>query len=157
MIYFVFGLLTLALLRNIKDYDRFMATALIGFVTALSYAIYYSPAYYWITDIVGYWGYMMIAPTLSVIALYFLKTRLSTVLMLLFTLITFTNLVCFFWEKVSNVDYYDYLLWGFFFVEIAILLSERVTDAIFNVYYRVFHSSHMDRVPAYHRLKDCIR
>jgi hypothetical protein len=157
MIYLIFGLLALALLRNIKDYDRLIVTATVGFITALSYTLYYSQAYYWITDLFGYWGYMVIEPTAMIMALYFLKSRISTVLMLLFVLVNLTNLVCFFWEKVSDVSFYDYLLWGFFFVEIAILLSERVTDAVFNVYYRIFHPSHLDRVPAYHMLKNCIR
>ena len=146
-LYIVMGFLMLAVLWNIANVERLLVAAVVSSITLISYWVYYfGPAEYLIHHM-GYWGYLSLAPIISIGVLYFIRNVTSTSLMLLFVVLIFTHLICYLVELfgVTIDEGYQYISWAFFAIEILILMSERVSHAVFNLCHRVYHSSHLDR------------
>lgn len=156
-VYIAISALFLASIRNWSDENKLLTSMAVTFVTALSYYVYHiGPAEYLIHSM-GYWGYLSLAPLLSIILLSFIRCVTSTALMLLFVLLILTHLGCYLFELggfyVDGV--YQYIAWGYFALEIIILLSERVGNG-FIKYCRSLYPSNLDSHHFHHWPKDTI-
>jgi hypothetical protein len=154
MIYFIFAMLGLTLIRNWGYGHRFCAASVVTLVTAFSYALYHSPLYLYVYDLVGYWVYLSIAPMLSIGLLWLVRGRTAFALTVLFAGIVVTNFTCLFMGLVVNMDVlYQYLVWIAFAIQIAILMSWRITDAINDWATGFFTRIHLAGLPHHYLLR----
>ena len=148
-VYLVFAGLMLAMIRNIQDESRFLTASVVMFVTTLSYAVYFSGPLEYLVHHLSWWGYLSLAPLLSIALLYYIKSPTSLALMLLFLLIILTHLGCYLIESAGFYvdEVYQYVSWAFYGVELIILFSKRVCYGVVD---RIYNSPHLDSHHRHH-------
>ena len=130
--FFVILTLVIVSLRNGIETNRGLACIAALWSTVPGYFIYQSDWYFPIVDILGSYGYQSATPLLAIFALALIRDKLSTVLMCLFTVLIFANLY-FFWLEGQNYQIQDIqqaFVWLVFFIEVALMLSQRLTNGI---------------------------
>lgn len=157
-VYVVMGFLMLAVLRNIANEDRLLTASVVTLVTLASYWAYHFGPVEYLTHNIGYWAYLSLAPLASICLLWFVRNTTSTALMLLFVVLILIHLVSYLVESLGVYvdDIYQHISWVAFATEIIILMSERVSNAVFNLCHRVYHASHLDSNRLDHWFKDTL-
>ena len=127
--------LVLVALRNGCETKRGTACIAVLWTTAPGYFIYPTDLYFTLVDALGSYGYQSATPLLAICALACIKDKLSTVLMSLFTVVIFAN-IYFFWLEGQGHQIQDIqqtFVWSVFVVEVALMLSPRLTNGIHRV------------------------
>jgi hypothetical protein len=136
---FVILTLTLVTLRNGSDTPRGFACIAVLWSTVPGYLIYDSSWYWPIVDVLGSYGYQSATPLLAIIALSFIRDKLASVLMYLFSMLILAN-IYFWWQEgnshqVQNVQ--QSVVWTVLVVEVVLMLSPRLTNGIHGVIQRI--------------------
>ena len=124
--------LVLIAIRNGVETDRGIICVAVLWCTWPGYLIYHTELYFEVVDIIGSYAFQCLTPLLAVFILSFMRDKLSTVLMLLFTVLILAN-GYFFWlegigYQVQKVQ--QAFVWFVFFIEVALMLSQRLTNGI---------------------------
>ena len=135
--------LALASILNGYETRRAYACMAVLWVSVASTALYESTLYFPLADTLGYYGYQSLTPLLSICILANIKCRLSSCLMVLFCILISGNIIAWYAEGLGiNVEaFYQQAVWAIFIIELALMLSKRLT----NVVHGVVHRSRLDR------------
>lgn len=130
--FLIISLLILITLRNGFETKRGLACIAVLWTTVPGYMLYNTELYFPIADTIGSYGYQSVTPVLSICALAFIRDKLSTVLMCLFCVLILGN-IYFFWlegqgYQIQNA--HQSMVWAVFFIEVALMLSLRLTNGI---------------------------
>jgi hypothetical protein len=100
--------------------------------TLPGYLIYETQWYFPIVDALGSYGYQSATPLLAIVALSFIRDKLASVLMCLFSMLILAN--GYFWMQEGNAQQIQAIqqaiVWAVFIIEIALMLSPRLTNGI---------------------------
>ena len=124
----------LVILSIINSYDTKRGLVIIAVLwsTVPGYFIFETDLYWWALDIFGDYGYQSLTPLLAICTLSFIRCKLSTVLMCLFSMLILAN--CWFWwlEGFGHEVYeaQQSIVWAVFVVEVVLMLSKRLTNGI---------------------------
>ncbi len=124
----------LVILSIINSYDTKRGLVIIAVLwsTVPGYFVFETDLYFWMVDIFGDYGYQSLTPLLAICTLSFIRCKLSTVLMCLFSMLILAN--CWFWwlEGFGHEVYeaQQSVVWAVFVVEVVMMLSKRLTDGV---------------------------
>jgi peptidoglycan/LPS O-acetylase OafA/YrhL len=129
----VISLLVIAVLRNTGDDDRVAACNTLLWIATPSYYIYSTELYNTVTGYIGYFPYQAIFPLLYILVLSRIKCRLSTCLMAMCMIEISVNIGAFLIEghKEEVSGTYLNIIWYIFIIEVALMLSRRVTNGVY--------------------------
>jgi hypothetical protein len=137
--FFVILTLTLVTLRNGSDTPRGFACIAVLWSTVPGYLIYDSNWYWPIVDVLGSYGYQSATPLLAIVALSFIRDKLASVLMYLFSMLILSNI--YFWWQEGNGHQIQIIqqsiVWMVFVIEVLLMLSPRLTNGIHGVVQRI--------------------
>lgn len=131
-------LLCLVAIRNGSDTDRGLTCVAVLWSTIPGYWLYHTDYYFTLVDIFGSYGYQSLTPLLAIFVLSFIRGKLSAILMLLFFVLICAN-TYFFWlegqgQQVQSAQ--QLFVWLIFFIEVALMLSPRLTNGIHGSFQR---------------------
>ena len=136
--FFVILTLVLVTIWNGSDTPRGLSCIVVLWATAPGYFIYETELYYPIVEYLGSYGYQSATPLLAIIILSFIRDKLSTVLMCLFSMLILAN--GYFWWQEGNghqiQEIQQAVVWIVFAIEVALMLSPRLTNGIHGVIQR---------------------
>lgn len=126
-------------LHNGSDTPRGHVCIAVLWCTVPGYLIYDSDWYYYLRDMLGSYGYQSATPFLAILILSLIRDKLSTILICLFSMLILTNGV--FWYLEGNGYHIQTtqqaILWSVFIIEVALMLSPRLTNGIHGVVQRI--------------------
>ncbi len=128
----VITILVLVTLINSHDTKRGLATIAVLWSTVPGYFIYGSDLYPPLVDIFGDYGYQSLTPLLAIFTLSYIRSRLSTVLMTLFSMLILAN-AWFWWLEGFGHEVYEAqqgIVWAVFVIEVVLMLSKRLTNGV---------------------------
>lgn len=130
--FFVILTLVIITLRNGSETPRGFVCIAVLWSTLPGYLIYESDLYFPIVDALGSYGYQSATPFIAILALSFIRDKLSTVLMCLFSMLILVN--GYFWLQEGNGHHVQAIqqaiVWSVFIIEVALMLSPRLTNGI---------------------------
>ena len=136
--FFVILTLVLVTIWNGSDTPRGLSCIVVLWATAPGYFIYETELYYPIVEYLGSYGYQSATPLLAIITLSFIRDKLNTVLMCLFSMLILAN--GYFWWQEGNghqiQEIQQAVVWIVFAIEVALMLSPRLTNGIHGVIQR---------------------
>lgn len=130
-------------IQNGYETKRAFACMTVLWVTVASISIHESSLYFTLESIFGYYGYLSLTCLASILILSRIKSRLSTCLIVLFLITISVNLVVWLFDGLGHdvEATYERILWCAFVIELALMLSTRVT----NVVHGIVHRPKLDR------------
>jgi hypothetical protein len=112
------------------------------------YLIYDSSWYWPIVDVLGSYGYQSATPLIAILALSFIRDKLASVLMYLFSMLILANI--YFWLQEGSGHQIQMIqqsiVWMVFIIEIALMLSPRLTNGIHGVVQRVSLARNIEKI-----------
>lgn len=129
----VISLLVVAVLRNTGDDDRTAACNTLLWIATPSYYIYGTGFYAEATSLIGFYDYQAIFPFLYICVLTKIKGKLSYCLMVMSMIEISVNIGAFLIEghKEQASAAYLNIVWYIFIIEVALMLSRRVTNGFY--------------------------
>lgn len=127
--------LAFASVQNGCESNRGLTCMAVLWVTGLSITTYHSQFYFTLESIFGYYGYLSLAPIISICILAKIKCRLSTLLMVLFCVLISVNIIAWYVEGLGVVveAFRDRVVWVLFVVQMLLMLSRKLTDGVHRV------------------------
>ncbi len=135
----VIGTLVLVTLYNGHDTERGKACIAVLWWSVPMYWIYDTESIYTaMVDTFGVYGVESLPLLFAICTLSFIRCKLSTVLMTLFSMLILAN--CWFWwlEGFGHEVYeaQQSIVWAVFVIEVVMMLSKRLTDGVHGGLYR---------------------
>ena len=129
----VITILVLVTLYNGHESQTGKASIAVLWCTIPIYFVYGSESNYtWMVDVFGIYGVESLTPLLAICTLSFIRCKLSTILMCLFSMLILAN--CWLWwlEGFGHEIYeaQQSIVWGVFILEVALMLSKRLTNGL---------------------------
>jgi hypothetical protein len=130
----VISLLVASVLKNTCDDDRAAACNTLLWIATPSYYIYGTDFYYAAINSIDFFVYQSIFPFLYIIVLSKIKGRLATCLMVMSMIEISVNIGAFLIEghRDEASGTYVNIVWYIFIVEVALMLSRRITDGVYS-------------------------
>jgi hypothetical protein len=127
--------LAFASVQNGYESKRGLACMAVLWVTAASIIAYHSELYFTLENIFGLYGYLSLAPIISICILAKIKCRLSTCLMVLFCVLISVNIIAWYVEGLGVVVevFHERVVWVLFVVQMLLMLSRKLTDGVHRV------------------------
>jgi len=121
--------------RNGYESNRGLTCMAVLWVTVASITAYHSRFYFFLEDIFGYYGFLSLAPIISICILAKIKCRLSTLLMVLFCVLISVNIIAWYVEGLGLVveAFHERVVWVLFVVQMLLMLSGKLTDGVHGV------------------------
>ena len=125
--------LVLVSIYNGHESQTGKASIAVLWCTVPIYFVYDSESTYsWMIDVFGIYGVESLTPLLAISVLSFIRCKLSTILMCLFSMLILAN--CWFWwlEGFGHEIYeaQQSMVWGVFILEVVLMLSKRLTNGV---------------------------
>jgi hypothetical protein len=138
------AVVTLALLalHNLSSTDRFMCCAFVACVTAMTYQVLNTDAYFDVVDQIGFYGFASLPLVASLSLLWCIQGKLRNTLMSVYGLLVIVNIAFFYVEGLGQDVDQAFLICGLisFAIQCVLMLSTRITNFVHDGVARAYGS-----------------